>query len=47
MAQNFENTVHRVFGLGFHSFAMKDVDHDGLVERGPAARNTRAELYGD
>ena len=30
VAQKLENTVQPVIGLGFHSSALEDVDHDAL-----------------
>ena len=30
ITRKLENTMRTVFGLGFHSFAVKDVDHDAL-----------------
>ena len=45
------NTMQPVKGLGFHSSSLEKVNHDvlwaGFVERGPAARSTRADLFGD
>ena len=39
-----------VIDFGFHPSSMKDADTmpvAGFFERGPAAKSTRAELYGD
>ena len=51
ITRKLENTVRTVFGLGFHSFVLKDVDHDALCLtllneiRQPGAH--APNLYGD
>ena len=50
VAKKLESEVQPVIGLGFHSSAIEDVDHEalhGFCKRGSPTWSSRAELFGD